>query len=380
MASLSDPGDARVSDDRPREGSGYVAWLDEMFARKLSNATGRARELTVGILLWPGFPMLSLTGIIEPLRHAADFGDQSRPVHCRWTVLGDGGSVTVASCGLSVAPDCPYIAPTEFDYLAVIGGLLGQLGSAPGRHRAYLRAAAAAGVPLIGVCTGVFVLAEEGLLAGRKVCVHPFHRDDFRAAFPSLRITTSEDFVADRSRITVPGGISILSLMTYLVRSHCGVERAAKVVHQLSLTHQSSVNVFERTAAAGLTHVADPRLQRAVVAIESRMCKGVAIDDIAAEAGLSARHFARLFHQQLGMTPKRFILDTRLRYARWLVENSRHSITAIAHETGFADCAHLTTSFRSRYGTTPTDCRATVQAARGLSRLKPSLARISSRT
>jgi transcriptional regulator GlxA family with amidase domain len=342
-------------------GDDYVAWLDTLWAQRLSGAlsgaTDRKPDLTIGILLWPGFPMMSLTGIVEPLRHAGDFADNSRPVHCRWSVLGEPGTSATASCGIRIHPDVPYVNPTDFDYVVVIGGLLGQMASAPARHRHYLHVAASAGVPMVGVCTGVFVLAHEGLLAGRKVCVHPFHQQDFRAAFPSLRITTRDDFIVDRNRITVPGGISILSLMTGLIRSHCGADRAAKVAHQLALTNRPSVNEFDRAQVSDFRHATDSRLQRAVVLIEGSMGKDAVPDEIAAQVGISARQFSRLFKDQFGMTPKKFIIETRLRYALWLIRNSRLAMTTIAYETGFADCAHLTTSFKARYGQTPTDCR-----------------------
>jgi transcriptional regulator GlxA family with amidase domain len=386
----------------------YVGWLDRLWSQRLRATPDRKPELSIGILLWPTFPMMSLAGILEPLRHAADFADNSRPLHCRWSVMGDPGQVTSASNGIRVQADSPYVNPSDFDYIAVIGGLLANLRAAPPQHTHYIRVAAAAGVPLIGVCTGVFVLAQEGLLKGHKVCVHPFHRGDFRYAFPTLRITTSQDFIVDRGRITVPGGISILSLMTYLVRTHCGADRAAKVVHQLSLTQRSSVDEFSRAQAHGFTHAADPRLQRAIVAVESRMGKNVTADGIAAEAGVSQRQLSRLFQERFGMTLKQFVIETRLRYALWLLENTRHSVTTIAQEAGFADCSHLTTSFKARYGRTPSDVRSppasviqspapqapapqapapqavapqppAPQAARGLSRRKPSLATINSR-
>lgn len=355
----------RPQTDAGHAGSGtdYVRWLDDIWSRRLVTAAERRPELAVGILLWPAFPMMSLTGIVEPLRHAGDFGDNSQPVHCRWSVMGNPGSTATASCGIRIQPDAAYVNPTDFDYLVVIGGLLGQLRTAPARHRDYLRVAAAAGVPIIGVCTGVFVLAEEGLLAGRKVAVHPFHRDDFRTAFPALRLTTREDFVIDERRITVPGGVSILSLMTELIRSHCGADRAAKVVHQLSLTDQPGTNQFERGRATAFHFSADPRIQRAVVMIESRMGRDAVPEEIALQVGLSSRQFGRLFRDHLGITPKQFIIETRLRYARWMIENSRHPITAIAYDTGFADCAHLTTAFKARYGMSPINCRRQLAAS-----------------
>ena len=65
----------------------------------------------------------------------------------------------------------------------------------------------------------------------------------------------------------------------------------------------------------------------------------------------------RLFQQHIGVSPKRFILETRLRYARFLVENGTMSMTEIAFETGFSDSAHLATAFKLKYGHPPTMLR-----------------------
>lgn len=344
-------GDADV--EAPKDDD-YVAWLDRLWLQRAPVAGGTRPDLSIGILLWPAFPLMSLTGIVEPLRHAGDFADHSRPLYCRWEILGEDAT---ASCGIRVGASSPYVNPQDFDYIAVIGGLLPQLGKPPRRHRDYLRAAAAAGVPLIGVCTGVFVLAQEGLLAGVKASIHPFHAEDFRLAFPRGALSTRHDFLRTKDRLTVPGGVSILSLMTQLIREHCGPDRAAKAVHQLSLTQREEVGAFERTRAGDWRHVDDPRIQRAVVLIEMRKGNDVTVEQAAEAAGLSGRQFTRLFRESLGMTPKRFILETRLRFARFLIENSAMAMTAVAFETGFADSAHLATAFRARFGQPPSALR-----------------------
>ena len=341
-------------------GEGYVQWLDAIWSQRLLAARDPHPDLSIGILLWPTFPMMSLAGIIEPLRHAADFGDNSRPLHCRWSIMGTAGYSAVASCGIRVQADAPYINPTDFDYIAVIGGLLPHLRAAPQQHRDYLRIAASSGVPIIGACTGAFVLAQEALLVGRKVSVHPFHREDFSAAFPSLVVSVRQDFTVDADRITVPGGISILSLMTELISQRCGADRAAKAVHQLSLADRSGVSSFERSRASSFRFSSDPRIQRAVVLIESRMGRDVAPEAVAKFVGLSARQFVRLFRQHLKMTPKRFIVETRLRHARFLIENSNLPMISIAFETGFSDSAHLATAFKTKYGYPPRRFRQTL--------------------
>jgi transcriptional regulator GlxA family with amidase domain len=334
----------------------FVGWLDALWLERIKSTLEAKPELSIGIILWPGFPLMSLTGIVESLRHAADFGDHSQPLYCRWTIMGE--QTVHASCGLAVQQHVPYINPHDFDYIAVIGGLLPQIDTAPKRHRDYLRVAAAAGVPIIGVCTGVFVLAQEGLLAGHKASIHPYHAQDFRSMFPRLPMSSRQDFVDEGKRITVPGGVSILALMTELVRRHSGADRAAKVVHQLSLGPRRDASAFDRSRVDDVLKVDDPRIQRAVVLIESRKGNGVTTEQTAQTVGMSLRQFSRLFCQSVGVPPKRYILDTRLRYARFLVENSAMPMTAIAFETGFADCAHFSTAYRARYGSSPKNARA----------------------
>ncbi len=335
----------------------YIGWLDGLWAERLLAARDRKADLSVGILLWPTFPMMSLTGVVEPLRHAADFADNSRPLHCRWSIMGPVGHAAVASCGIRVQSDAPYINPTDFDYIVAIGGLLPHLRTAPSRHRDYLRVAASAGVPIIGVCTGVFVLAQEELLSGHKACVHPFHAEDFRIAFPRIGFSTRDDFLIEGDRITVPGGVSVLSLMTELIRTHCGPDRAAKAVHQLSLTDNRGLGAFDQSRVSAFRHVEDSRIQRAVVLIESRKGRDVSPEQAARMVALSPRQFGRLFQDNIGMTPKRFIVETRLRYARFLVENSMLAMTEIAFETGFSDAAHFATAFRRKYGRPPNKFR-----------------------
>lgn len=259
-----------VSDERKE--ADYVSWLDRLWAERLLSTRDHKPDISVGILLWPTFPMMSLTGIVEPLRHAADFADNSRPLHCRWSIMGKPGFAAVASCGIRVESDAPYINPTDFDYIVAIGGLLPQLRAAPASHRDYIRVAAAAGSTVIGVCTGSFVLAQEGLLDGRRAAIHPFHAEDFRLAFPRQALSAREDFLIENGRITVPGGISILSLMTELIRNHCGPDRAAKAVHQLSLTEQKSMSAFDHERATSFRHASDTRIQARKCMSHSGFC------------------------------------------------------------------------------------------------------------
>jgi len=82
-------------------------------------------ELNIGIVLWPEFPLLSLAGLIDALRHAADRADNSRKLRCSWTIMGSTrGAGVVASCGVEICADDRFLDPRKFHYIALIGGLL----------------------------------------------------------------------------------------------------------------------------------------------------------------------------------------------------------------------------------------------------------------
>ena len=117
------------------------------------------------------------------------------------------------------------------------------------------------------------------------------------------------------------------------------------------------MSTFDHERATSFRHSGDTRIQRAIVLIESRKGRDVSPELAADTVGLSPRQFSRLFQKHVGITPKRFILETRLRYALFLVENSTLPITAIAFETGFSDSAHLATAFRQRYQSSPSEFR-----------------------
>lgn len=320
--------------------------------------------LTVGILLWPSFPLMSLTGLVESLRHAADHGDGSHPRYARWEILGPNPGRVESSCGIMIETTAPYGHPGAFDYLIVIGGLLRDLANAPRPHREFIRATHRAGKPVVAVCTGSFILAQEGLLDGKPVCVHPYHKGDFEAAFPRHRIVLNKDYEMAGKVITVLGGVSILSLMTRIVGEHFGPERAAKVVHQMTLPASDRASWFGQTARPGDLEITDSRIQKALVMLDAEATQSPGIANLARTLGLSERHFLRLFRRQVGRSPKDYLLDTKLRAAVWMLQHTARSITSVAYAAGFASGASLADHCRKRLDASPTQIRRLARTVR----------------
>jgi transcriptional regulator GlxA family with amidase domain len=258
-----------------------------------------------------------------------------------------------ASCGVEVTYDAAYGDPRQFDYIGVVGGLLRSMDQGPPEGLAYINRAAKVGVPLIAICTGTFLLAREGYLDGRRACIHPYHFEEFRAQFPRVHAVTNLDFIDDGDRLSCAGGISIISLATHLIGRHCGQERATKTIYQMSVPNKADTANVAVSQAIGYTRVADPRLRRAVFLLERSLREPISPGWLAEQVGLSERQLGRLFEAEFGRPPSAYIRSTRLRYARWLLQNSDETVTEVALRTGFADCAHFIRQFRGEFGDTP---------------------------
>ncbi len=321
-------------------------------------------ELNVALVLGPQFPLLSLAGFLDALRHASDRGDRSRKLRCAWSILGARpGAVVSSSCGVDVKADEAFVDPRRFNYIGVIGGLLRNAEQMSQEIPGYLRAATLAEIPLIGICTGTFVLAREGYLDGRRAAVHPYHIEEFKQAFPRVCALSNVDFIDDGDQLSCPGGISIISLATHLIARHCGQDRAIKTVHQMTLPNRAAVTKLPLFQAIGYTRVSDPRLQRAVFLIERNLPKTTSPEWLADQVNISRRQLARLFQGEFGRPVAACIRSARMRYAKWLLQNSSETITEVALLTGFSDCAHFVRQFRDEFAISPGRFRAALATA-----------------
>lgn len=337
----------------PDDGAALVGKLDNSKVKARRHAPRSDVELRIAIFLLPRFPLLSLAGLCDALRHAADLGDQSRQVRCTWTVLSAKGEPVVSSCGVQVPTQCADDVEHDFDYVAVIGGLLPYMKASDPQGVQFLRLAVKRRIPLIGICTGSFVLAQYGFMEGRVACVHPFHVQDWKDAFPKLAFTTNSDYVFDGDRVTCAGGISIIELATELIRMHCGPDRAAKVVHQMTVTQKSTISHLTRRRALGYASSDSDKLKEAIVLMEKNITTPLEISVIAKIIQSSTRQLERVFLAETQLSPSEFYRNSRLKYGRWILTSTDLPINTIAYECGFSDASHFIRHFQQLYGVSP---------------------------
>lgn len=311
--------------------------------------------LRVGLLLMPDFTLLALAGFVDTLRLAADEGDRSRPLRCSWTLMSADGRAVRASSGVAVDADAALLPPERFDYLVVVGGTLHRGPVVNDATIAWLRSAAAAGVPLVGICTGGFVLARAGLMRGRRCCISWFHREELAAEFPDLTIVADELYVFDGDRITCAGGTSVVHLASQLVERHVGAGQSRKGLRvMLEERARPARSPQPPPAIPGLDRAGDRRVRRAMLLIERGLGRRTPLADVAVAVGTTVRQLGRLFAADAGMSPGAYRDMLRLDRARAAVTGTREPMTSIAAELGFADAAHFSRRYRARHGRSPT--------------------------
>jgi transcriptional regulator GlxA family with amidase domain len=312
--------------------------------------------MNIGFVLAPRFTMTALAGFLDALRLAADDGDRSRQINCQWTIFGDEASNIRSSAGLAVIPWEPMSAPGRFDYIAVVGGLIhGGQKVLPGTN-SFLRAAARAGVPLIGLCTGSFILARAGLLDGYEVCVSWFHRKEFEAEFPSLRVQSSRMFTLDRDRITCAGGTSVVHLAAHLIEKHCSRTDALKSL-RIILEEQPLPSGAWQPEAIVTRQARDDLVRRAMLTIEQDIAAQIRLGDLAESLGSGLRQLERRFIADIGISLRDYRLHLRLGLAKRMLENTDGSITSIGLDCGFADTSYFSRAFARHVGMPPSAFR-----------------------
>jgi transcriptional regulator GlxA family with amidase domain len=319
---------------------------------RIPNVSAPTPRLRIGFILARRFTLSAFANFVDVLRLAADEGDRSRPILCSWRVLSASMDSVTSSCGIAVQPEERLGDPTRFDYIVVVGGLVEELERLDPGCVTFLRRAAAEGVPLVGVCTGAFILHRAGLMDGYRCCVSWFHHDDFLEQFEGLQPVSDQIFVTDRDRLTCSGGVSSAHLAAFLVDRHVGRAASTKSLSIMIIDEALAGERPQPGLPLALT-TRDPLVKRALLTMQQSLDTPLSVIDLAARLGTGRRKLERHFANALGLSPSEASRMIRLAQARLLLERSDRSVTEIANDTGFADVSHLIRVFRSAEGVTP---------------------------
>ncbi len=322
------------------------------------------KRLSVAFLLANRFTLSAFANFVDVLRLAADEADRSRPILCEWTVLSPDMLSVSSSCGVKVQPDTRLTNAGDYDYIVVVGGLMDDNSALPREAVKFLQDRAAKGVPLIGLCTGVFLLHDAGLLNGYRCCVSWLHHQDFLDRFQSAKLVADQIFVVDRDRLTCSGGHSSAHLAAFIVERHIGQSAAIKSLNIMMIDDAHSGEKAQPGQQSG-RKANDPLVKRAILRMQQNIEVPKTIASLSKDLGVGPRSLERRFLKDLNVPPSKAYLELRLDRALSMLRASEDTITEIAIATGFCDAPHLTRTLRTERGYTPSEYRKSLAKAHG---------------
>ncbi|MEU5096499.1 helix-turn-helix domain-containing protein [Streptomyces sp. NPDC020996] len=215
---------------------------------------------------------------------------------------------------------------------------------------------------IVSICTAAFLLAAAGLLDGRKATTHWRLADLFRRRYPHIDLDPDVLFVQDGRILTSAGAASGVDVCLHVVRSDHGSELANSVARNCVVPpfrDGGQAQYIEQPVPAGdATGTAATRAW----ALEN-LDRPLTLTELAGHARMSLRTFARRFHDEVGLSPGRWLIQQRVARARHLLESSDLSVDQIAGRVGFATGASLRQHLHAAIGVSPQAYRRTFQAA-----------------
>ncbi|MGW7617047.1 GlxA family transcriptional regulator [Streptomyces antimycoticus] len=309
-------------------------------------ATG---PLTVTVFVFPGVRLLDVTGPIEVFASANGFGGRYRV-----RTASEDGAEVITSAGTRLGADLRVDDVREpCDVLVIPGGpewetLIKDDALLDVVRRLHEKARCTA-----SVCTGAFLLAAAGLLDGRRAATHWRHSRQLAARFPSVWVKPDAIFVRDGRMMTSAGVSAGIDLSLALVEDHYGAEVARAVAKDMVVFMQRPGSQSQFSVRSQVPHSRRETLRRVLDEVAENPGANHTLSAMARKAGVSVRHMTRLFDEEVGTTPARYVEQVRLEAAQVLLETGDDAMAVVARRTGFGSPESMRRAFVRHLGVTP---------------------------
>jgi transcriptional regulator GlxA family with amidase domain len=201
-------------------------------------------------------------------------------------------------------------------------------------------------------CTGAFVLAEAGLLDGRRATTHWAYARELQAKYPKIRVEEDRIFIADGNIWTSAGMTAGIDLALALIEADLGADAARLVAKILVVYHRRAGGQSQHSSLLELEPKSD-RIQAVLTYAKRNLHTALSVEQLAEVACLSPRQFSRAFHAETGQSPAKAVEHLRVEAARLYIEDGRHSIDEVAQMAGFSDRERMRRSFLRAFGQPP---------------------------
>ncbi len=222
-----------------------------------------------------------------------------------------------------------------------------------------LVAAHARGAQMVGLCLGAFVLAEAGLLEGRKATTHWACAQEFAARYPGVKLDADVLYVEDGNILTAAGTTAGIDCCLHLLRRQYGSEMANSVARRLVMPPHRQGGQAQYVEQPLPASARDSRLADLLDWVRANLQQAHSLDSLAEKSLMSRRTFTRHFRQLTGATLGDWLLAQRLALSQRLLESTDQPIEQVAALAGFGSPASLRHHFGQAFGVSPKAWRQT---------------------
>ncbi len=317
-------------------------------------ATAGGAAKAVGILGFEGLTVLDLAGPLEALSTARTDVDAEKSRRCYDTrLIALHAKTFLSQSSLTLSTREVLSKASHLDTLIIPGGA-GLRDSPAGRDLAEWLAAHAGEINrVVAVCSGIYPLAQSGLLDGRKVATHWRLVQDVARRFPKIRVDGAASFLKDGPFYTCGGGTAATELTLALIQEDYGPRVALSVARELCVRlrplgdHANSLDFSQFECGP------NDRLAELPAWIAAHLDHNLSVEVLAERACLCPRHFSRLFKRAFHATPASFVETLRIDEAQRQLLLTRGSVDSVAAAVGFRDCDSFRRAFQRRLGVNP---------------------------
>lgn len=280
--------------------------------------------------------------------------EQPAEPHFRVRSASKDGKPVQTGASVTLQPDCG-IEQIESTDLIVVAAVGADLETAWPIHAAlypWLREWHGRGTIIAGVCAGVALVAEAGLLDERPATTHWAVLDACRRRYPRVH-WQPERILTESENVLCSGGVyAAVDLSLYLVEKFCGHKVAMETARALVLETPRTWQMGYGAEPPGCTHE-DRRIQQAQEWLVRNFAEVVRVEQLARSAGMSQRTFERRFKMATGETLKNYLHRLRVNVARHLLENDHQSVQEVSYAVGYDDVAFFRRLFKRHTGLAP---------------------------
>ncbi|GAA3988073.1 GlxA family transcriptional regulator [Streptomyces sp. NBC_01352] len=308
-------------------------------------------QRSVLVVLFDGVQSLDVSGPVEVFAGAENHTPGTYRVR---TASLDGAPVRTSS-GLTLLPDAT-LAETPRPHTLLVPGGQGTRTPDP-RLTGWLREHGPRARRLVSVCTGAILLAEAGLLDGRRATTHWAYCDRLARDHPAIDVDPAPIYIRDGQVSTSAGVTSGIDLALALVEEDLDREAALTVARHLVVFLRRPGNQAQFSAQLAAQTAQREPLREVQQWITEHPAGDLSVESLAERARLSPRHFARAFRTETGMTPGRYVDRVRLEHARRLLEDTGDGVEEISRASGYGTPEAMRRAFLKALGASPAEYR-----------------------